>query len=59
MDQPQNALKVYRDALATFPDDTVLLAAVARVQEAIGDVSAAVQQYRIVLKHDRWSQSSS
>ncbi|EDQ89506.1 uncharacterized protein MONBRDRAFT_32314 [Monosiga brevicollis MX1] len=53
LDQPQNALRVYHDALKQFPDETVLLAAAARVYEGIGDLSRAVSEYRKLLEHDR------
>eukprot|EP00045_Choanoeca_perplexa_P007419 m.66933 g.66933 ORF g.66933 m.66933 type:complete len:528 (-) comp14067_c0_seq2:87-1670(-) len=52
LDQPQNALRVYSDALVPFADDTVLLAAQARVYEGIGDLTAAVGKYKNLLDND-------
>lgn len=51
LDQPQNALRVYTDALTQFNEDTVLLAAQARVYEGIGDLSTAVGRYKVPTLH--------
>ena len=38
---------MYTDALVPFVDDTVLLAAQARVYEGIGDLTTAVGKYKV------------
>lgn len=53
LDQPQNAVRCYRQGLEAFSEETVLLAGVARIQEAIGNMTAAVAEYERLLKQDR------
>lgn len=53
LDQPQNAIRCYRQGLQAFPEETVLLAGAARVQEAVGDMTAAVAEYERLLQQDR------
>jgi hypothetical protein len=46
-------VRCYRQGLEAFSEETVLLAGVARIQEAIGNMPAAVAEYERLLQQDR------
>ena len=52
LDQPLNAIECYEQGLAAFPGDASLLAGVARVHEAVGNLATSVAAYRRVLQCD-------
>lgn len=53
LDQPQNAIRCYQDGLKIFSEEAVLLAGVARIHEAVGDLNTAVAEYKKLLRQDR------
>ena len=52
LDQPLAALEVYRTGLDTFINDVNLLVGVARIQEALGNLSLSAKYYKNVLNED-------
>eukprot|EP00049_Salpingoeca_infusionum_P004994 m.86886 g.86886 ORF g.86886 m.86886 type:complete len:508 (+) comp12818_c0_seq2:144-1667(+) len=52
LDQPQNAVECYQQGLDQFPNETILLAALARVYEGVGNVSGSVSKYQQLLLSD-------
>lgn len=52
LDQPKNAASAYTQGLQQFGQDTSLMAGVARVFEGVGDLSAAVINYKRLLQYD-------
>jgi tetratricopeptide repeat protein 8 len=53
IDQPNNALAVYKEALeGDHPDDHSLLIGIARVHDMLGDTVASTEQYKKVLATD-------
>lgn len=52
LDQPLTAVEVFQQGLEKFPGETTLQTGIARVYEAMNDMSNAVKCYKDVLKHD-------
>ena len=52
LDQPLAALEVYRTGLDNFAGDVNLLVGVARIQEALGNLSLSAKYYKNVLTED-------
>lgn len=52
LDQPQNAIQCYTRGLETFPQETLLMAGMARIYEGIGDLNTAVEHYKKLLTFD-------
>ena len=52
LDQPLAALEVYRTGLDNFANDVNLLVNVARIQEALGNLSLSAKYYKNVLTED-------
>ena len=49
LDQPMAALEVYRTGLDKFPNEVTFLTGVARIYEAIGNLSLSAKYYKILL----------
>lgn len=49
LDQPMAALEVYRTGLDKFPEEVSLLTGVARIYEAIGNLSFSAKYYKNIL----------
>ena len=49
LDQPMAALEVYRTGLDKFPNEVFFLTGVARIYEAIGNLSLSAKYYKILL----------
>ena len=52
LDQPLAALEVYRTGLDKFPNDVCLLTGMARIYEAINNISLSTKYYKIILSED-------
>lgn len=52
LDQPLAALEVYRTGLDKFPNDVSLLTGMARIYEAINNISLSTKYYKIILTED-------
>lgn len=52
LDQPLAALEVYRTGLDKFPNDVCLLTGMARIYEAINNISLSTKYYKIILNED-------
>ena len=52
LDQPKNALEVYKKACEKFPQDTVVMLGIARVHDALNEQVLALAQYKRVLTLD-------
>ncbi len=52
LDQPRAAAQAFAAGVARFPQDTTLIAGLARVYEALGDHDASVAQYRRLVSLD-------
>ena len=52
LDQPKNALEVYKKACEKFPQDTAVMLGIARVHDALNEQVLALAQYKRVLTLD-------
>ncbi|XP_068948499.1 tetratricopeptide repeat protein 8 isoform X2 [Petaurus breviceps papuanus] len=52
LDQPITALNIFKQGLDKFPGEVALLCGIARIYEAMNNISSAAEYYKDVLKQD-------